>query len=324
MNQSELKKISKISSENTNNKNETNIKYFIFLVNASSRIINGISLIEICESFSLMIVVDKLNKVYLYDFNSFNLIKYIDFSSIFNSKIKSVHICPYTGEFIVATKRNVALMNINGVTLAKMDYNKSKINSCFISLIPNSQNDLYLFTGHEDGNLIIFKLKTNDFINEDNPNQKTTNDNTPRITKIKNAYIDSYNNNYDKYSDEFKLPFVFDSVIKIRCSSHSLKYIKIKEDLTELICIDGNNQIIYLSYKEFFNKNKDKKNLKECPMCKSAISSSKILCHLCGKKLCSKCKIEEIISEYSLKNKKPICEDCLQLMNSTNKLLYDF
>ena len=214
-----------------------------------------------------------------------------------------------------------------------MDYSYSKINSCFISLIPNSQNDMYLFTGHDDGNLIIFKLKTNDFINGnneinlDNSNNnsiKSNQKNEQRINCIRNTYIDSYNNDYKKYNDMNNLPFIFDSVIQIKCSQNPLKFIKIKEDLTELICIDNANQIIYLSYKEFFNKNKDKKNLKECPMCKSAISSSKILCHLCGKKLCSKCKIEEIISEYSLKNKKPICEDCLQLMNSTNKLLYDF
>jgi hypothetical protein len=334
MNQSELKKLSKISSENnTNNQSLTNIRYFIFLVNSSSRIINGISLIEICEPFSFMVIVDKLNKVYLYDFNSFNLLKYIDFSIIFNSKIKSVNICPYTGEFIVASKRNVALMNINGVILANMNYTYSKINSCFISLIPNSQNDMYLFTGHDDGNLIIFKLKTNDFINGnneinlDNSNNnsiKSNQKNEQRINCIRNTYIDSYNNDYKKYNDMNNLSFIFDSVIQIKCSQNPLKFIKIKEDLTELICIDNANQIIYLSYKEFFNKNKDKKNLKECPMCKSAISSSKILCYLCGKKLCSKCKIEEIISEYSLKNKKPICEDCLQLMNSTNKLLYDF
>ena len=320
MNQSELKKISKISNEN-NIKSQINKKYFIFLVNSSSRIINGISLIEICQSFSFMVVVDKTNKVYLYDFNSFNLMKYIDFSFIFNSKIKSINISPYTGEFILATKRNVALMNINGVILAKIDYNKSKINSCFISLIPNSQNDLYLFTGHEDGDLIIFKLKINDLLND---NIKSDKINEKRVNNIRNVYIDSYNNDYSKYNDMYNLPFIFDTVIKIKCSSNPLKYIKIKEDLTELICIDGANQIIYLSYKEFFNKNKDKKNLKECPICKSNISSSKILCHYCGKKLCWKCKIEEIIPEYSLKNKKPICEDCLQLINSTNKLLYDF
>ena len=324
MNQSELKKLSKITIDN-NKQNQNNKKYFIFLVNSSNRIIDGISLIEICEAFSFMIVVDKLNKVYLYDFNSFNLIKYIDYSIIFNSKINIINICPYTGEFIIGTKRNIALMNINGVILAKMNYNESKINSCFISLIPNTQNDMYLFTGHENGNLIIFKLKINTGYNDTHDiNNNEKNIKEQRIKCVRNTYIDSYNNNYEKFNDMDNLPFIFDTVIKIKCSSNPLKYIKIKEDLTELICIDGNNQIIYLSYKEFFNKNKDKKTLKECPMCKSAISSSKILCYLCGKKLCYKCKIEEIIPEYSLKNKKPICEDCLQLINSTNKLLYDF
>ena len=51
MNQSELKKLSKISNENNNNtinnENQLNKKYFIFLVNSSSRIIYPISLIEI-------------------------------------------------------------------------------------------------------------------------------------------------------------------------------------------------------------------------------------------------------------------------------------
>ena len=321
MNQSELKKLSKISNENNNNtvntENQLNKKYFIFLVNSSSRVLNGISLIEICEAFSLMIIVDKLNKIYLYDFNSLNLTKYIDFSDIINSKIKYINICPYTGEFILGTKRDIVLLNINGVILSKMTSIKNKINSCFISLIPNTQNDLYLFTGHEDGNLLIYKLKINDI-------NKNINNNEQRKQIVRNAYIDSYKNNYWKYNDINNLPFVFESFIKIKCSMNALKYIKMKEDLTELICIDNTNQIIYLSYKEFFNKNKDKKNLKECPMCKSAISSSNILCYLCGKKLCSKCKIEEIIPEYSLKNKKAICEDCLQLINSSNKLLYDF
>ena len=72
---------------------------------------------------------------------------------------------------------------------------------------------------------------------------------------VRNTYIDSYNNNYYKYTDTNNLPFIFDSVIKIKCSPNPLKYIKIKEDLTELICVDNMNQIIYLSYKEFFNKN---------------------------------------------------------------------
>ena len=335
INQSEIKQFSKKKNENNNKDNQ--IKYIIFLVNSSSRIISDIYRIEICESFSFMVIIDKLNKIYLYDFNSFNLIKYIDFSKIFHRKLKHISICPYTGEFIVATKRNVALMNINGVFLSQSSNIKSNINSCFITLIPTTQSDLYLFTGHEDGDLIISKLIINYFNNFNakslsQSQGKIIDESKKRIECVRNVYINSYNNkkqNYNQYIDSNNLPLLFDIVIKIKCSPVGLKFIKLTEDSTEIICIDNNNQIIYLSYKEFFNnknknKDKDKKNLKECPMCKSAISSSKILCYLCGKKLCSKCKIEEIIAEFSFKTKKAICEDCLQLMNSTNKLLYDF
>ena len=332
INESEKKDLSKTKSEN----NLANLKkkYFIFLVNSSSRIISNIDRIDICESFSFMIVTDKMNRVYLYDFNSFNIIKYIDYSKIFNLKIKHISICPYTGDFVVATKRDVILMNINGVFLSQMSNVKNKINSCFISLIPSTQSDIYLFTGHENGDLIISKLKTNNSnssnINSslNNTEEKLKKEKEERIQCIRNAYINSYNSkdrNYKQYINN--LPLIFDTVIKIKCSQYPLKFIKITEDLTKIISIDNNNQIIYLSYSEFFNnksKNKDKKNLKECPMCKSSISSSKILCYLCRKKLCGKCKIEEIIPEYSFKTKKAICEDCLQLMNSTNKLLYDF
>ena len=330
INQSEIKKFSK--NINENNKLNFQKKYIIFLLNSSSRIINNIYKIDICESFSFMIVMDKMNKVYLYDFNSFNIIKYIDFSSIFNLKLKYISICPYTGDFIVATKRNVALMNINGVFLSQKSDINSNIKSCLITLIPTTQSDLYLFTGHEDGDLIIAKIIINNPKNYDST--KTVGQINEDIEKrrecVRNVYIDSYNNkdnNYKKYLDINNLPLLFDNLIKIKCSQNPLKFIKLTEDLTEMICVDSNNQLIYLSYREFFNiknKNKDKKNLKECPMCKSAFSSSKILCYLCGKKLCAKCKVEEIIAEYSFKTKKAICEDCLQLMNSTNKLLYDF
>ena len=333
MNESEKKELSKTKIENLANIKK---KYFIFLVNSSSRIIADIYRIDICESFSFMIVTDKMNRVYLYDFNSFNLMKYIDYSKIFNLKIKHVSICPYTGDFIVATKRSVVLMNINGVFLSQMNNIESKVNSCFISLIPSTQSDIYLFTGHENGNLIISKIRTNTF-NSDNINmlinktkEKLKEEDESRIQCIRSAYIDSYNSkdrNYKEYINN--LPLIFDTVITIKCSQNPLKFIKITEDLTQIISIDSNNQIIYLSYKEFFNnknknKDKDKKILKECPICKSNISSSKIQCYLCRKKLCGKCKIEEIIPEYSFKTKKAICEDCLLLMNSSNKLLYDF
>ena len=94
--------------------------------------------------------------------------------------------------------------------------------------------------------------------------------------------------------------------------------------MTTLIVINKDNIISYLSYEDFLEKKKKSKQLKTCPNCLSGISTSKIVCHLCNKKLCSKCKIEEKIPEFSLKNKKAICEDCKALLTSTNKLLYDF
>ena len=334
MNHNEIKNLYKSINENIIS-NELKKKYIIFLINTSSRIISDIYRIDICESFSFMIVTDKLNKVYLYEFNSFSLIKYIDYSTIFNLPIKYISICPYTGDFIVATKKDIALMNINGVFLSQMSNVKSKINSCFITLIPTTQSDIYLFTAHEDGNLIISKLKTNYAeVEEITPKssfrkkERMNEEKRRRIKSVKNAYLYSYtnkDNNFKKYLEGNNLPLIFDTVIKIKCSQEPLKFIKLTEDLTEIICIDKYNQLIYLNYSDYFNnKNKDKKNIKECSICKSPINISKVLCYLCGKKLCPKCKIEAIIPEYSLKNKNAICEDCIQLMNSTNKLLYDF
>ena len=75
--------------------------------------------------------------------------------------------------------------------------------------------------------------------------------------------------------------------------------------------------------KEKKDKEKKKKE-KKCNLCNKSISSSKIVCTICGKKLCSNCKTEGIIPEISLKNKEPICEECISIINSSKKTLYDF
>ena len=325
-NTSELKHLNKQSSSNNGNSQKG---YVIFLSNSSHNILGEINLIDICDSYSFMIVVDKMNQIYLYNFNSFKLLKYIDLSSIFTTYIKFSSICPYTGDFIISSSKNVVLMNINGVFLSQMNNFKSKINSCFISIIPQTESDLFVFTGHKDGNLIVSKLVNN--LNTNNPdNNKIHSNNDKKINKINQLYQEAFNNNrnnYQKYLDSKNLSLFFDIVIKIKCSENPLRFIKLTEDLTEIICIDNKNKLIYITYEKFFvnrKENKLKKNLKICPMCKSAISSSKIVCHICGKKLCGNCKVEKILPEYSFKNPKAICEDCLLLINSTNKMLYDF
>ena len=319
-NNSELKHLIK---KNQNKSENSQKGYVIFLINASYQILTEVYLIDICDSYSFMIVVDKKNKIYLYDFFSFKLLKYIDISNIFTNQIKFSSICPYTGDFIVSSSKNVVLMNINGLFLSQMNNIHSKINSCCISVIPMTESDLFLFTGHKDGTLIVSKL-----INNCGNVEANNNKNNEKI--IDELYHEAYNNkatNYRKYLDKNNLSLVFDFVIKIKCSENPIRFIKLTEDLTEIICIDNKNKIIYLNYEKYFinrKENKHKKNLKTCPMCNAAISSSKIVCHLCGKKLCANCKIEKILPEYSFKNPKAICEDCLQIINSTNKMLYDF
>ena len=319
-NTSELKHLHKKAQ---NNNDDLNKGYMLFLINASYSILSGVYLIDICDSFSFMLVVDKMNKIYLYDFSSFKLLKYIDISNIFTNQIKFSNICPYTGDFIVSSSKNVVLMNINGLFLSQMNNIPSKINSCCISVIPMTESDLFLFTGHKDGSLIISKLVNNG-------GNMGLNDNKDSSNIINKLYHETYNNiekKYRNYLDNNNLSLVFDIVIKIKCSENPIRFIKLTEDLTEIICIDNKNKIIYLNYEKYFlnrKENKNKKNLKVCPMCNAPISSSKILCHLCGKKLCANCKIEKILAEYSFKSPKAICEDCLQIINSTNKMLYDF
>ena len=325
-NTSELKHLTKHHSSSE----DSNKGYIIFLVNSSYSILSEVCLIDICDSYSFMIVADKMNHVYLYNFHSFKLLKYIDISSMFTNQIKYSSICPYTGDFIVSSSKNLVLMNINGVFLSQMNDVESKINSCFITIIHMTESDLFLFTGHKNGFLIVSKLVNDLNLNLMGTNKFVPNNSEDKKTQINSVYQEAFKaseNNYRKYLDSNNMTLYFDTVIKVACSENPIRFIKLTEDLTEVICIDNKNKLIYITYEKFFanrKENKNQTNLKTCPMCKSAISSSKILCHLCGKKLCSNCKIEKILPEYSFKNPKPICEECLQIVDSTNKMLYDF
>ena len=342
-----------------NHRHSLSKHYIIFLINSSSRILTEISLIEICEPYSLMIVIDKFNNVYIYDFNTFDLIKYLDCSIYFTHKIKYISIDPYTGDFILATYYRVILMSINGVFITQMNNIKSKINYCFLTSIYNSSSDLYLFSAHENGSLLISKLinnlngiifnmnkcsidapNQNKLLNSMNINALNNKYDPIRIKNISEVYHNAYetssnSNNINKDKDKYKIylendnnfALIFDTPIEIKCSEYAIKYIKLSQDLSSLICINSKNHLIYLNYEEFFfakKKNKDKKNLIYCDKCKSIISSLKTLCQVCGKKLCPNCKTEKIIAEYSLKNPKPICDECIQLIDKNNQNLYDF
>ena len=340
-----------------NHRNSLSKHYIIFLINSSSRILSAISLIELCEPYSFMIVIDKFNNLYLYDFNTFDLIKYINCSIYFDHKIKYISIDPYTGDFILATYYKVILMSINGVFITQMNNIKSKINYCILTSIYNSSSDLYLFSAHEDGSLLVSKLinnltgiifnmnkcsldsfNTNKLLNSMNISDLNNKYDPIRIKNISEVYHSAYetssNDNKIKDKDKYKkylendnnFALIFDSPIRIKCSEYAIKYIKLSQDLSSLLCINNRNHLIYLDYEEFFitkRKNRDKKNMTYCEKCQNIISSLKTLCQICGKKLCSNCKTEKIIAEYSLKIPRPICDECIQLIEKNNQNLYN-
>ena len=326
--------------------------YIIFLINSSSRILSEISLIEICEPYSYMIVVDKLNNLFLYDFNTLDLIKYIDCSKYFNHKIKYISICPYTGDFIIASNYKIILMSINGVFITQMNNIKSKINHCFITSIHKANSDLYLFSAHENGCLKISKLvnnlngiifnmsacstfqtNTNELLNSSSISELNNKYDPIRIQNISEVYHDCYNTNpnYNKSNDKYNkylgnnnyFSTVFDTLIDIECSKYPIKFIKLSQDLSSLYCINSKNNMMILNYEDFINEQrKSKKNMTLCEKCQGIINS-KISCAICGKKVCQNCKKEKIIAECSLRTAKPICEECSQFTNKNDQTLYD-
>jgi hypothetical protein len=299
-----------------------------------------------------MLVVDKLNNLYIFDFNTLDLIKHIDCSIYFHHKIKNVSICPFTGDFILASYYRIILMSINGVFITQVNDIKSKINHCFITSIHKTCSDLYLFSAHENGFLKISKLvnnlngiifnmnkcstinpKNNELLNSQSINVLNNKYDPIRIQNISEVYHNAYNTklNYSKMNDKNNKYFennnyfslVFDTLIDIECSQHPIKFIKLSQDLSTLYCINSKNNLITLNYEDLINEQKKaKKNMSLCEKCKGLINS-KIVCAMCGKKVCPNCKKEKIIAECSLKTPKPICEECSQLINKNNQNLYD-
>ena len=97
--------------------------YRIKKIQEKKLINNTIHLIEVCEEFSLMIVTDTLNKIYLYDLNRFDLIREINYKEIIkrNDKIFQISVCSSTGDFITVSCNLISLFNINGVINGTLD-----------------------------------------------------------------------------------------------------------------------------------------------------------------------------------------------------------
>lgn len=272
---------------------------------------NPISLIELCDQFSLLIVVDDKNIIYLIEFNKFELIREINFNGITKSKqvIKFICICGLTGDFVIVTNYMAVLFNLNGVLIGSVnikeyDYRSrmGKITYALVKSLKNTESEIHLFTGHENGSLFMWRLQINKIIIEESLNNYgnfsyNLNNNIFDDVYILDSYRFAYSKKYyyQNYKNNYDLRFKFDLANEFTHTKKNipLRMIKLTEDSSMLITIHDDMSLTYWNYADFLaKKNKTKVAVKNCPQCNSSIGSSKYHCSLCDKKLCSQCKIE--------------------------------
>jgi len=103
--------------------NKGSLFYRLKKIDEKKLINNTIQLIEICEEFSLIIVTDTINNIYLFDLNRFELLREIKYKEIIkrNDKILQISVCSSTGDFITVSCNLIVFFNINGVINGILD-----------------------------------------------------------------------------------------------------------------------------------------------------------------------------------------------------------
>ena len=331
-------------------KNETNVKpkkdfskgssyYKLATIISDNDINSKILLMNICESFSIIIIVDKFNKIYIKDMYSLKTLHFIPLNKITKSenKILSIKISNQTGDFIIVTPHKIIFFNINGVIISILDIsediideNLSPITMCEIKSLKNIENDVILFTGHLNGNIILWKLNLDNKESEIGTDVFMDNNKKLNIKVENEEYLDMYryclDDNYllSNKKKNIKTKLVFLKLIICDNFDNPIKYFKFTEDLIFFV-VDNNNNIYFFDYEEYLDELKKKKKMtKNCTQCGLSIKNSKIFCQLCNQKLCSKCKTENENTELTLKLLKPFCEECEKTISSTNTIFYDF
>lgn len=301
--------------------NESISDISILLINSNQILTSRITCIEICECYSMMVIIDSNHLINIFDLNSFELLrqlnyKHFDYSGM---AIQSISICPHTGDFALITQYQLSYFNINGVVLAiknlkekRSDY--GKIGSIILKSNCITASDNYIFTGHDNGLVVLWSIGTSKHIND---------------------YIDSYEFAYNRKfhfdiikqnkenNSELMLQMIFEEVIRVTTQNYSIELMKISENEAKLIVINRNNKLLYIKFKEELTKNKNNPHLK-CSYCSLSISSSKIRCHFCHSHICPNCKKEIKIAEYSLQIPIILCDDCKHKYVYSNRELYDY
>ena len=331
-------------------KNETNLKpkkdftkgtsyYKLSTIISDNDINSKILLMNICESFSIIIIVDIFNKIYIKDMYSLKTLHFIPLNKITKSEnnILSVKICNQTGDFIIVTPDKIIFFNINGIIISILDISEDIINGnlspitiCEIKSLKYIESDILLFTGHLNGNIILWKLNVDNKESEIGTDVFMDNNKNSNVKIENEEYLDMYRYSLDENyllsnkKKKLKTRFVFLKLIICDSFDNPIKYFKFTEDLIFLV-VDNNNNIYFFEYEDYLDElKKPKKITKNCVQCGSSIKNSKIFCQFCNQKLCPKCKIEIEIPELTLKTLKPVCEKCEKIISNTNSIFYDF
>ena len=343
-------------------------KFFVLTkINVSNYLQNRIVNMEISEKFGIIIIEDSLLNIFTLDIYSLKIIHFFNFNKITKStdnKILAIKISQDFGDFVICTPTKIALFSINSVFLAIEDLSEEIKNNvtgkitCFeIKNIKITQSDLFIFTGHSNGQITIWRINTNkndeeNFTDSKDEKNEKKNENENKEKKNSEDYLKSKSNKTEKtyeknveFIDAYKysldlnyyrniqkenkkiyFKMFLDKMEILKTKKKSIKFIKISEDLTTLFVINCENFIFCFSYEDYIESIKKKtKSSQNCPICGTNIGNSRIFCQICNKKLCPKCdRIYRIIPESTLKTKKIICSDCNQIIASTNKMLYDF
>ena len=252
------------------------------------------------EEHNILIASTINNLIYIISTNTiFKLMHIIDYLYKYPKKIKDIIPLSFNGDFLVYTSINVYLFNINGVPLCELnllnkEYNNlSKIKyvtACFIY-------DVILFTAHEDGSIIIWKVKNKNVL--DNFNERISYIYNNNISK---SFLSEYNYAYDLYyyennnlnnlynkkiRNEYELKRKFDIVSQIKISekiNKSIIFMKLSKDMNYMIVLDEEMNIYMLSNFDDYNIDnncgekrislkKKEKNQHKCIWCKNIINN---------------------------------------------------
>jgi hypothetical protein len=222
--------------------------------------------------------------------NKFRILKELDFAKMTKStqQIFSISIDSHTGEFVVVTSYMVVLFNINGVLLGILNLKEhpsiSKITCAIVKSLRNTESEIHLFTGHENGTFYLWRLNINNLLLEEDEMH-----NVDFLDSYRFAYNHEYYKEHIKKNFELKLKFG-DSNEFHTTKDIPLRMIKLSEDNSIMITIHDDMSLNYWSYFDM-NRKSSKNKVKICTQCNNQIGSSKIFCSLCEKKLCSLCKI---------------------------------